>query len=156
MKFLIFFVVIKLNSTLHNHIFTFNLYVSSANELLQCCLHFICSLWLEEPGQLNCIALCYRLDDWGLEYPQGLRIFLFTTESIPAVGPTQPPIQWVPETLCLGVNGRGVKLTTHHHLVLRSECVELYLHSPILPMAWCSLKKRTGTFIYDLNICNSI
>jgi hypothetical protein len=27
---------------------------------------------------------------------RGLGIFLFTTASIPALGPTQPPIQWVP------------------------------------------------------------
>jgi hypothetical protein len=30
------------------------------------------------------------------ESRQGLRIFLFATASRPAVGPTQPPIQWVP------------------------------------------------------------
>jgi hypothetical protein len=28
------------------------------------------------------------------------------------------------------VEGRGVKLTTHLHLVLKSRMVELYLHSP--------------------------
>jgi hypothetical protein len=31
----------------------------------------------------------------------------------------------------LGQSGRGVKLTTHLHLVPRSRKVELYLHSPI-------------------------
>jgi len=37
--------------------------------------------------------------------------FLFATASRPALGPTQPLIQWVP-----GAVSRGVKLTTHLHL----------------------------------------
>jgi hypothetical protein len=36
----------------------------------------------------------------------------------PALGPTQPPVQWVPGVLSPGVKrGRGVTLTTHSHLV---------------------------------------
>jgi hypothetical protein len=42
------------------------------------------------------------------------------TSSRPALGPTQPPIQWVPGALSLGVKRRGVKLTTHLHLTPRS------------------------------------
>jgi hypothetical protein len=34
--------------------------------------------------------------------------------SRPALGPTQSPVQWVPEVLSPGVKGgRGVTLTTH-------------------------------------------
>jgi hypothetical protein len=41
--------------------------------------------------------------------------------SRPALGPTQPPVQWVPGILSPGVKrGRGVMLTTHPHLVPRS------------------------------------
>jgi hypothetical protein len=56
---------------------------------------------------LSGIALSYGLDDRGFESRQGLGIFLFTTASRPALGPTQPPIQWVPEALSLGVKRSG-------------------------------------------------
>jgi hypothetical protein len=61
---------------------------------------------------------------------RGLGIFLFTTESRPALWPTQPPIQWVPEVLSLGVKQQGREAD---HLVPRSKCVELYLHSSKTP-----------------------
>jgi hypothetical protein len=38
----------------------------------------------------------------------------------PALGPTQPPIQWVPGALSRGQSGRGVKLITHLQIVPRS------------------------------------
>jgi hypothetical protein len=38
-----------------------------------------------------------------LDSRQGLRVFLFTTAPGPALGPTQPPIQWVPAALSQGV-----------------------------------------------------
>jgi hypothetical protein len=37
----------------------------------------------------------------------GLGIFFFTTASRPALGPTQPPIQWVPDTLSPRVKRPG-------------------------------------------------
>jgi hypothetical protein len=37
-------------------------------------------------------------------HTKGLGIFLFTTASRPALGPTQPPIQWVLRALSPGVN----------------------------------------------------
>jgi hypothetical protein len=58
-----------------------------------------------------------------------------------ALGPTQPPIQWVPGAFSLGVNRPGREAD---HLPPSSaevkECTELYLF-----VAWCSLKKSTGT-----------
>jgi hypothetical protein len=55
------------------------------------------------------IALGYGLDNWGsgVRFPTGLGIFLFTIASITALGPTQPPIQWVPGALSLGVKQQG-------------------------------------------------
>jgi hypothetical protein len=57
------------------------------------------------------IALDYELDDRGsrVRFPAGggLGIFLFTTASRTALGPTQLPIQRVPGTLSLGVKRLG-------------------------------------------------
>jgi hypothetical protein len=39
----------------------------------------------------------------GFDSRRGLGIFLFTTASRTDLGPTQPPIQWVPGALSLGV-----------------------------------------------------
>jgi hypothetical protein len=61
---------------------------------------------------------------------QGQRILLLAPAARPALGPTQPPIQWVQGVLSPGVKrGRGVTLTTHPHLVPR----ELHLLSPHVP-----------------------
>jgi hypothetical protein len=46
------------------------------------------------------IYLCHSTLKW-------LGIFIFTTASRTALGPTQPPIRWVPEALSLGVKRPG-------------------------------------------------
>jgi hypothetical protein len=45
----------------------------------------------------------YGLDERGFESRHGLEIFLFTTASRRSLGSTQPPIQWIPGALSLGV-----------------------------------------------------
>jgi hypothetical protein len=59
-------------------------------------------------ADVNFIEMTYeRADNRGFENREGLGMFPFTTVSRPALGPTQPPIQWVPEPLSLGVKWPG-------------------------------------------------
>jgi hypothetical protein len=60
------------------------------------------------------MALGYGLDDRGFESRQGLGIFLFTIASRPALGPTQPPIQWALKALSLGIKQPG-READHSH-----------------------------------------
>jgi hypothetical protein len=55
------------------------------------------------------MVLGYGLDDRGsrVRFPVGVEISLFTTASRTALGPTQPPIQWVPGALSLGIKRPG-------------------------------------------------
>jgi hypothetical protein len=77
------------------------------------------------------IALGYGLDDRGsrVRFPAGAGNFLFTTASRTALGPTQPPIHWVPGALSLGVKrpGRGADHSPPSSAEVK-EWVELYLH----------------------------
>jgi hypothetical protein len=77
-------------------------------------------------------ATGYGLDDrcsipgWGWE------IFLFDTVSGPALGPTQPPIQWVPGSFSLGIKRPGREADhSPPSSAEDKECVELYLLSPV-------------------------
>jgi hypothetical protein len=57
------------------------------------------------------IPLGYGLDSRGsrVQFPAGVGIFLLTTATRTALGPIQPPIQWVPGALSLGVKRPGRK-----------------------------------------------
>jgi hypothetical protein len=82
-----------------------------------------------------------RDDDLELRFPlQGTRgfpwtgIFLFTTASRTVLGPTQPPLQWIPGALSLEVK---LQRREADHSPLSGaevkEWVALYLHSPNTP-----------------------
>jgi hypothetical protein len=76
----------------------------------------------------------------------GLGIFLFTTASRTAMGPTQPPIQCVTGNPSLGVK-RPVREADHSPppSAEDKECVELYIHSPNTPSWRGSHLKNTRT-----------
>jgi hypothetical protein len=84
-------------------------------------------------GSSGGIVSDYGLDDRAIEVRSRQRqiIFLLAPASRPALGPTQPPIQWVPGVLSPGVKrGRGVMLTTHPHLVPSLRMSRSYASSP--------------------------
>jgi hypothetical protein len=82
-------------------------------------------------------AAVAQYSDWlrtgwpGFNPRQMPRTFFLASASRPALGPTQPPVQWAPEILFSGVKrGRGVMLTTHPHLVPRLRMNKSYTSSP--------------------------
>jgi hypothetical protein len=80
------------------------------------------------------IATRLRAGRSGFDSRRGVRIFLFTTASITALGPTQPPIRCVPGALSLRVRRPGREADHSHPSSAEvKECVELYLHSPNTP-----------------------
>jgi hypothetical protein len=81
----------------------------------------------------------------GFDSRRGLGIFLSTTASRSALGPTQPPIEWVPAAPSLGVK-RPVREADHSppSSAEVKEWVELYLHSPNT-FSWRDAQLSTGT-----------
>jgi hypothetical protein len=57
------------------------------------------------------IATHYELDDREarVRVPVRSRILLFSTSSIPVLGPTQPHIRWVPAVFSPGINRQGLE-----------------------------------------------
>jgi len=51
--------------------------------------------------------LSYGLGDTGFESRRRHEIYLFSKTTRPPLGPTQPPIQWLPGALSLGVKQLG-------------------------------------------------
>jgi hypothetical protein len=94
------------------------------------------------------MALGYGLDDWVFESRQGLGIFFSTITSRPALGPTQPPIQWVPGALSLEVKRQGREADHSPPSSAEvNECVELYLQSNTPLWRGVQLKKEAqGNF----------
>jgi hypothetical protein len=96
------------------------------------------------------------LDDRGFKSWEGLGIFLFTTASRLALGPTQPPRQWVPEALSLRVKRPGREVD--HSPPCSAEIENAWSCTSSLQyafMAWCSFKAQEQlhvfTFMYISN-----
>jgi hypothetical protein len=70
----------------------------------------------------------------GFESQQGLRIFSSPPRPDRLWGPTQPPIQWVPVALSLGLKRPGHEADPSPPPSAETkECVVIYLHSPNTP-----------------------
>jgi hypothetical protein len=89
----------------------------------------------------------------GFDSRRGLGIFLFTTASRTALGPTKPPIQWVPGALSLGVKRPGREAD---HSPPSSVEVTMSGATPSLPqdafMAWRSVKAQGQLYLYYVHI----
>jgi hypothetical protein len=68
----------------------------------------------------------YGLDDRG----GGVKNFLFSTSSRPALGPTQPPIQWVPGALSPGVKRPGREADHSPPAITEVKKVRFYTSTP--------------------------
>jgi hypothetical protein len=81
------------------------------------------------------IALGYGLDDRGsrIQFSAGAGTFSLQYRVQNGSGPTQPPIQWVPGAVSVGVKrpGREADHSPPSSADVK-ECVELYLHSSVL------------------------
>jgi hypothetical protein len=77
-------------------------------------------------------ATGWTIEVLGFNTRRGLGIFLLTTESRTALGPTQPPIQWVLGALSLEAKrpGREADHSPPSSAEVK-EWVQLYLNSPI-------------------------
>jgi hypothetical protein len=92
------------------------------------------------------VAAVWMVGVLGFDSRRVLGIFLSTTASRTALGPTQPPVQWVPGALSMGVKRPGCE--SDDHLPPSSaevrDCVETYLHSPDAP-SWRGAQLKNGT-----------
>jgi hypothetical protein len=89
------------------------------------------------------------LDGRWFEFRKGLGIFLFTIAFRPALGPTQPPIQWAPRALSLGVKWLGCEAD---HSPPSSAAVKnawSYTSTPQCAfMAWCMVQTQVQLHVY--------
>jgi hypothetical protein len=84
------------------------------------------------------IATGYGLDDRGVRVrvPVGVKNFLFSTASRPALGPTQPPIQWVPGALSPGIKRQGRE--TDRSSPTSAEVKKMWIYTSTPPYAFMS------------------
>jgi hypothetical protein len=74
--------------------------------------------------------------------------FLFVIASKPALGHTQPPIQWVPGDNSPGLKREGCEATTHFSAEVKNEWSYTFTY-PYIFMACCLIKK--GKRLHDMD-----
>jgi hypothetical protein len=95
----------------------------------------------------------------GFDSRRGLRIFLFTTVSRTALGPTQPPIQRVPGTVSLGVKRPGREADHTPPSSAEVKNAWSYTSTPqYVFMAWCLVKHKDNFnfYLYKAPIKNAV
>jgi hypothetical protein len=79
--------------------------------------------------------------DGRVRFPVGAGFFLYAAASRPAVGTTQPPIQWVSEALSLGVKQSGCEADYSPPSGAEIKNVWNYSSTPIhVFLNWCLIK----------------
>jgi hypothetical protein len=84
--------------------------------VITCTSFYVVNICVLSRGSSVSIVSDYGLDDReiGVRSPSETKDFSLAFVSRLALGPTRPPIQWVPGVLSPGIKrGRGVTLTTH-------------------------------------------
>jgi hypothetical protein len=66
--------------------------------------------------------------------PGRVKNFLFSISSRPALGPTQPPSQWVPGALSPGVERPGRE--AHHSHAASAEVKKMWIYTSTTPYAF--------------------
>jgi hypothetical protein len=123
------------------------------------------SLYFSSSRWCSGIELGYGLDNRGFESRQELGIFLLTTESRPALRPTQLPIQWVPGSLFMGV--KRPRSEAEHSLPSSAEVKNAWSYASTRPLRLRGLvvlsffkKKAQGrlylAFIKSHKLCNRL
>jgi hypothetical protein len=62
---------------------------------------------------VQCLTTGWTTGRSGFDPRQGQRIFPLSSVSRPALGPTQPPVQWVPGVLSPGIRARPGREADH-------------------------------------------
>jgi hypothetical protein len=98
-----------------------------------------CEYFQAEVTYLVClgVGIATRLRA-GFDSRQGLRIFLSATASRPALGPIQPPVQWVP---AVKRPRREADHSFPSSAEVKNACSLTHLLKYVL-MAWCLVKHR--------------
>jgi hypothetical protein len=87
----------------------------------------------------------------GFDFRRVLGTFLFTTASRTALGSTQPPIQWVPVALSLGVKRPEREADNSPPSSAGVKNAWSYTSTPQYAfMAWCSVKAQGQLYLYLL------
>jgi hypothetical protein len=101
-------------------------------------------------------VLGYGLDDQGFESRQGLGIFLFTTVSRLALGPTQTPNQWLPGALSLGVKLPGREADHSPPSTAEIKNSWSYTTTPQHTfMLWSSVKTQGHLYLLSFHAANT-